>query len=117
MPYSKRCRKPQLDSLARLFQVAEDSLLSFPELDHYPARGPARYWGMLPAAVAEDSTWPAAPGPRVFSYLRPETPHVEALCRRCTASRQHPDLRARPAGGTGAALRRRTLPSRRCRWT
>jgi len=73
-----RYGKPRLDYLAQIFQVAEDSLLSFPELDHYPARGPARYWGMLPAAVAEDSTWPAAAGPRVFSYLRPDTPHVEA---------------------------------------
>lgn len=70
--------RPQLDYLAQLFQVAEDSLLSFPELDHYPTRGPARYWGMLPAAVAADSTWPAVAGPRVFSYLRPETPHLEA---------------------------------------
>lgn len=70
--------KPGLETVAQLFQVAEDSLLSFPELDHYPARGPARYWGMLPAAVAADSTWPAAPGPRVFSYLRPETPHLDA---------------------------------------
>jgi UDP:flavonoid glycosyltransferase YjiC (YdhE family) len=70
--------KPRLDYIAQLFQVAEDSLLSFPELDHYPARGPARYWGMLPAAVAADSTWPAVAGPRVFSYLRPETPHLEA---------------------------------------
>ena len=71
-------QRPQLDYVAQLFQVAEDSLLSFPELDHYPARGPARYWGMLPAAVAEDSVWPAVSGPRVFSYLRPETPHLEA---------------------------------------
>ncbi len=70
--------RPPLDYLAQLFQVAEDSLLSFPELDHYPTRGPARYWGMLPAAVAADSTWPIVPGPRVFSYLRPETPHLEA---------------------------------------
>ena len=70
--------RPPLDYLAQLFQVAEDSLLSFPELDHYPTRGPARYWGMLPAAVAADSTWPAVAGPRVFSYLRPETPHLEA---------------------------------------
>jgi UDP:flavonoid glycosyltransferase YjiC (YdhE family) len=70
--------RPPLNAIAQLFQVAEDSLLSFPELDHYPARGPARYWGMLPAAVAADSTWPAVPGPRVFSYLRPETPHLEA---------------------------------------
>jgi len=67
-----------LNHLAQLFQVAEDSLLSFPETDHYPSRGPARYWGMLPAAVAEGSTWPAVAGPRVFSYLRPDTPHVEA---------------------------------------
>jgi hypothetical protein len=70
--------QPPLDFLAQLFCVAEDSLLSFPELDHYPQRGPARYWGMLPAAVAEDSDWPAVPGPRVFSYLRGDTPHVEA---------------------------------------
>lgn len=70
--------RPPLDAIAQLFHVAEDSLLSFPELDHYPTRGPARYWGMLPAAVAADSTWPAAPGARVFAYLRPETPHLEA---------------------------------------
>lgn len=69
---------PPLSHLAQLFQVAEDSLLSFPELDHYPSRGPARYWGMLPAAVAEGSSWPDTSGPRVFSYLRPDTPHVEA---------------------------------------
>lgn len=69
---------PPLIHLAQLFQVAEDSLLSFPELDHYPSRGPARYWGMLPAAVAEGSSWPETGGPRVFSYLRPDTPHVES---------------------------------------
>ena len=74
----ERYGKPPLDYIAQLFQVAEDSLLSLPELDHYPARGPARYWGMLPAAVAEDSTWPTVAGPRVFAYLRPETPHLEA---------------------------------------
>lgn len=73
-------RRP-LNFVAQLFQVAEESLLSFPELDHYPARGAARYWGMLPAAIAADSNWPAVPGPRVFSYLRPETPHLEIALR------------------------------------
>ena len=70
--------RPPITYLAELFQVEEDTLLSFPELDHYPNRGPARYWGMLPAAIATDVTWPDAPGPRVFAYLRPETPHLEA---------------------------------------
>jgi hypothetical protein len=44
-----------------LFQVAEDSLLSFPELDHYRMRGPARYWGMLPCRRRRGPVnWPAA---------------------------------------------------------
>jgi len=69
-----------LRQLSELFEVAEDSLLSFPELDHYPDRGPARYWGMLPAAVAANSEWPEPRIPgglKVFAYLRPETPHIE----------------------------------------
>lgn len=82
-----RYRQPPLQHLAQLFQVAEDSLLSFPELDHYPQRGPARYWGMLPAAVAAPSAWPSAPGARVFSYLRPETPHMEAALQALHALR------------------------------
>jgi UDP:flavonoid glycosyltransferase YjiC (YdhE family) len=70
--------KPPLRFLAELFRVAEDSLLTFPELDHYAARGPAKYWGTLPAAVAQAPEWPVVAGPRVFAYLRPESPHFEA---------------------------------------
>jgi UDP:flavonoid glycosyltransferase YjiC (YdhE family) len=70
-------KRPPITYLAELFQVEENSLLSFPELDHYPNRGPARYWGMLPAAVAAEVTWPNVRGPRIFAYLRPQTPHLE----------------------------------------
>lgn len=77
----ERYDRKALNTLAQLFEVAEGSLLSFPELDHYPQRGPSRYWGMLPAAVAADSAWPNVAGPRVFSYLRPETPHLEVALR------------------------------------
>ncbi|MBU0753027.1 MAG: hypothetical protein KJ787_01910 [Gammaproteobacteria bacterium] len=75
----KRFGKPPLAGLARLFDVTEDTLLGFPELDHYPERGPARYWGNLPdAGVGEPAPWPVVPGKRLFAYLRAECRHHEA---------------------------------------
>lgn len=73
-----RFAKKPLDRLAELFRVEETALLAFPELDHYPQRGPAAYWGMLPAAVADPPVWPSAAGPRVYAYLRMSSPHCEA---------------------------------------
>ncbi|MBK8118109.1 MAG: hypothetical protein IPK39_01885 [Sulfuritalea sp.] len=70
----------QLPHLADLFDVAEEALVTFPELDHYADRGPARYWGSLPSAGAgRRVTWPAGRTPRLFAYLRPESPHLEAV--------------------------------------
>lgn len=73
-----RFGRPPLESVAALFRVAEDTLLTFPELDHYAERGPARYWGTLPAAVAAEPNWPETTGPRLFAYLRPSSAHFEA---------------------------------------
>ena len=71
--------QPPLGAVAQLFDVAEDTLLGFPELDHYADRGPARYWGNLPdAGVGEAPAWPALPGKRIFGYLRTGTRHHEA---------------------------------------
>lgn len=70
---------PPLGMVAQLFDVAENTLLGFPELDHYADRGPARYWGNLPdAGVGNAPAWPALPGRRIFGYLRGGTPHHEA---------------------------------------
>lgn len=70
----------QLQHLAELFDVAEEALVTFPELDHYADRGPARYWGSLPSAGAGKAVaWPAATGKRLFAYLRAESPHHEAV--------------------------------------
>ena len=67
------------DAVAQLFDVAEDTLLGFPELDHYADRGPARYWGNLPdAGVGAAPVWPKLPGKRIFGYLRTGTRHHEA---------------------------------------
>ena len=74
-----RFGQPPLGAVAHLFDVAEDALLGFPELDHYADRGPARYWGNLPdAGVGDAPAWPALPGKRIFGYLRSATRHHEA---------------------------------------
>lgn len=73
-----RFGRPPLSAVAQLFDVAEDTLLGFPELDHYE-RGAARYWGNLPdPGIGEAPVWPAAPGKRLFAYLRSECRHHEA---------------------------------------
>ena len=70
----------RMQHLANLFDVAEEALVTFPELDHYPDRGPARYWGSLPSTGAgRPVVWPAGTGKRLFAYLRPECVHHEAL--------------------------------------
>ena len=75
-----RLHCPRMEHLSDLFEVAEEALMTFPELDHYADRGPARYWGSLPSAGAgRPVEWPAGKGKRLFAYLRPECIHHEVL--------------------------------------
>ena len=81
--------KPPLNALHQLFDVEEEALITYPELDHYENRGVARYWGGLPnAAIGLIPPWPDVEGKRIFAYLRPETPHVEATLQSLLALRQ-----------------------------
>lgn len=68
-----------LTRLAELFEMAEPALMTFPELDHYPNRGSARYWGITPTVAGDAPEWPEAPEPRVFAYVRPSGKHHGAV--------------------------------------
>jgi UDP:flavonoid glycosyltransferase YjiC (YdhE family) len=80
-----------LGRLADLFDVAEDFLCTFPELDHYPGRTGQRYWDPLTGGLkGVPPAWPRGGGARVFGYLRKETPGLENVL----AALREADLRA-----------------------
>lgn len=84
-----RFGRAPIDAVCRLFDVAEDTLLGFPELDHYAGRGAAHYWGNLPdAGVGAPPVWPGRPGKRLFAYLRRECLHHEAALAALVALKQ-----------------------------
>jgi UDP:flavonoid glycosyltransferase YjiC (YdhE family) len=63
---------PELEKLSDLFDCDENFLATFPELDHYQGRGPARYWGArMSMDVGEEPSWPNnKSGPKIFAYLK-----------------------------------------------
>ncbi len=82
---------PALPGLSALYGDVENFLCTTPELDHYPARGSGvaggrgnldRYVGTLWFDdVGGPADWPDADGrsPRVFAYLRPGLPGLDAV--------------------------------------
>ena len=63
-----------LASVSELFETGENFLCTFAEMDHYPKRGPARYWGgCCNTAMGQDAAWPDGEGKRVFVYLEPQS--------------------------------------------
>lgn len=76
----ERLVAPKLGMLAELFDVDENLLYTWPELDHYPQRKGARYWG--PAYSLDNGAaphWPAGQGKQVFAYLKTDYRYLETL--------------------------------------
>jgi len=83
--------EPPLERVADLYTGVDDHLLTtFAELDHFGPRQRATYRGAIGPALGSPPEWPAAPGKRVFVYVRPfeslaelittlEDRHVSAL--------------------------------------
>jgi UDP:flavonoid glycosyltransferase YjiC (YdhE family) len=72
---------PILQQLYSLFEVDEDFLATFKELDHYQDRKPARYWGpVLSHSGGESPKWPeTAYSKKIFCYIKPNYPLFEQL--------------------------------------
>lgn len=64
---------PALSHLGRLFSDLDDTVLTtFAELDHYPNRVGAEYWGDWTSGdLGAAPDWPPGEGPRIFAYLKP----------------------------------------------
>jgi hypothetical protein len=71
---------PALMAVHQIFAGADRLLVGLPELDHYGARDPRNYLGLLAGTVNDGSApvWPAGAGPRVFAYLQNDYRHLEA---------------------------------------
>lgn len=61
-----------LCSMSELFEIEENFLSTFSELDHYSHREPAKYWGACwNMEMGQEVAWPDGEGKRVFVYLEP----------------------------------------------
>jgi UDP:flavonoid glycosyltransferase YjiC (YdhE family) len=83
----QRLNAPPLSILADLFDVDENILDTWPELDHYPQRGVAHYWGpafALDAGVP--AQWPAGEGKQVFAYLKSDYRYLDAVLQALRAA-------------------------------
>jgi len=72
-----------------LFDVAEPTLIGFPEFDHYDRQGKISYWGYVGNAdMGDPPLWPAMPGKKIFAYLRASSKHFAEAINALVNARQ-----------------------------
>jgi UDP:flavonoid glycosyltransferase YjiC (YdhE family) len=102
----QRLEMPKMEALRELFDVEHSFLTTFLELDHFPGREGATYYGAQ-FSLTDGATvsWPeAGSGPgedkRIFVYARPKSGHFKPLL---TALKQIPMRAIVAAPGISAA--------------
>lgn len=66
-------KQPPLDRIAQLYADIDEHLLTtLPELDHFPNRQNAGYFGqVISPSNGDQPHWPEASGRKIFAYLKP----------------------------------------------
>jgi UDP:flavonoid glycosyltransferase YjiC (YdhE family) len=100
---------PPLASIGELF-AGRAMLLTYPELDIYPERGPCDYYGITDSGEGKAvPDWPSGAGPRLFAYLYSYFKGLDPLLAAVAASRSaalvfcrgiDPKLRKKYDGGS-----------------
>ncbi len=63
-----------------MFDVEEDILTTFEELDHYESREQVKYWGpVINPSKGISPCWPENFNNKIFCYLKPNNPHFKPL--------------------------------------
>ncbi len=110
----RRLGGPEMASLSDLFDVDGYFLCTFPELEHYAERGPARYWGpVFERNAGEECSWPPGQGARIFLYLTPGYAGIDTLLSQLERSPHRVILHA---PGWSPRNRKRALPPH-IRWS
>ncbi|NOT11222.1 MAG: hypothetical protein HOP23_05220 [Methylococcaceae bacterium] len=78
---------PTLDTLADLFDIEENFLCTYSELDHYSNRDNAIYWGSnFNDADGVEPVWPPGDKKRIFVYLKNDYAGLETLLNQLRSS-------------------------------
>ncbi len=80
---------PPLERLADLFDLDCIMLRTLPNLDHYPGRKGAHYFGAPLQSDGRGSiTWPSGDGKRIYCYLNSDYIHLEKFLQACRRNGQ-----------------------------